>query len=64
MHVTVVSPTGTPYRKFTVPYGIPDSVSKAAISLLATSSANRKSGPLHGHPGSTLIPALKNKDTY
>lgn len=58
VHVTVVSPTGTPYRRLTVPYGIPDSVSKAAISLFATSSANLNNGPLHGQPGSTLTPAL------
>lgn len=58
VHVMLVSPTGTPFRRFTVPYGIPVGVSNAAIRRRATSSANRSSGPLQGHPGSTATPAL------
>ena len=58
VHVMLVSPTGTPFRRFTVPYGIPVGVSNAASRRRATSSANRSSGPLQGQPGSTSTPAL------
>lgn len=61
VQVMVVSPGGTPYRRLTVPYGIPVGVSKAGRSLLATSSARRSNGPLHGQPGSKSTPALKLK---
>ena len=33
VHVTEVSPRGTPWRRFTVPYGIPVGVSNAGSSL-------------------------------
>lgn len=61
VHVTLVSPGGTPDLKLMVPYGIPVVVSKAAISLWATSSASRNSGPLHGQPGSNFVPVLKQQ---
>jgi hypothetical protein len=51
VQVMLVSPAGTPYRRFTVPYGIPVVVSNAANRRRATSSASCNSGPLHGHPG-------------
>lgn len=37
---------------------LPVGVLKAGRSLLATSSANLKRGPLHGQPGSNVKPAL------
>lgn len=44
VHVTVVSPLGTPWRRFTVPYGIPVGVSKAGRSLSPTSKAKSTRG--------------------
>ena len=35
-----VSPSGTPYRRFTVPYGIPVGVAKAGSRRSPTSRAN------------------------
>ena len=57
VQVTGVSPAGTPCLRLTVPYGIPVGVSKAGSKRVAASSASRRSGPLHGHPGSSSTPA-------
>lgn len=45
VHVTVVSPFGTPYRRLTVPYGIPVGVSKAKKQDVDISQIKR----LHNH---------------
>ncbi len=58
VHVTGVSSGGTPYRKLTVPYGIPVDELKAGNSRRAASYASRSKGPLHGQPGSRSSPAL------
>uniref|UniRef100_A0A6B0UVP4 Putative secreted protein n=1 Tax=Ixodes ricinus TaxID=34613 RepID=A0A6B0UVP4_IXORI len=59
VHVTLVSPRGTPLTRFTVPYGMPVLVANAGRSLLATSSARRSRGPEQGQPGSSSAPACR-----
>ena len=39
VHVIGVSPSGTPWRRLTVPYGIPVGVSKAGSNLVAENSS-------------------------